>query len=500
MKPVFYITTPIYYVNDVPHIGHAYTNIASDFVARFKRLDGYDVFFLTGTDEHGQKIERAAQNRQLSPNEFVDQVSGHFTDLTDLLLLSNNDFIRTTEERHKKAARYLWERLVAKGHIYKGKYSGWYSVRDETYFEERELVDGKAPTGAAVEWLEEESYFFNLSHWQERLLAFYRANPEFVLPNSRFNEIIKFVERGLEDLSISRSTFKWGIEVPGDEQHVMYVWFDALTNYLSAVGYPGDVSRYWPADIHMVGKDISRFHAIYWPAILMAADLEVPKQIVAHGWWTVNGEKMSKSLGNSISPKTLIEEFGIDQTRYFLIREIAFGNDGNFSRSSMINRINAELANNIGNLIQRTLSMVFKNCAGRIPDVDKTLLYGQPLLSKAVRTLDIARDALSIGQYHNVLEAIIDLANNANLYIDEMAPWSLAKTNVAQMELVLTSLVEVIRYIGILMQIITPLAAKKILDALSITNRDFAALNSDHMIQAYTVIEKPEIIFPRFEA
>jgi len=495
----FYITTPIYYVNDSPHIGHAYTDIASDFVARFKRLDGYNVRFLTGTDEHGQKIERASSKAGIDPIDFVNEVSSRFTRLTPLLNLSNDDFIRTTEARHKNAAQHLWTELQKKGHIYKGKYSGWYSVRDEAYYDERELVNGKAPTGADVEWLEEESYFFNLSKWQDKLLNFYKENPSFVQPLSRLNEIIKFVERGLEDLSISRSSFKWGIEVPGDEGHVMYVWFDALTNYISALGYPGDISKYWPADIHMVGKDISRFHAIYWPAMLMAADLAPPKQVIAHGWWTVDGEKMSKSLGNAIAPATLVGEFGSDQTRYFLMREIAFGNDGSFSKNAMLNRINAELANNIGNLIQRTLSMVFKNCASTIPKVDTDEIYNQRLLQSAVKSLAAAREALDKAQYQNVLEVIVDLSNQANIYIDEMAPWTLAKTDFKKMEFVLTSLVEVIRYIGILLQPITPIAAEKILNALSVQERDFVHLNQKHMVKSGTVINKPEIIFPRFE-
>jgi len=495
----FYITTPIYYVNDSPHIGHAYTDIAADFVARFKRLDGYDVKFLTGTDEHGQKIQRAAEKAGVSTIDFVSEVSKRFVALTPLLNLSNDDFIRTTETRHKKAAQHLWSLLTEKGHIYKGKYCGWYSVRDEAYFDEKELINGKAPTGSDVEWLEEESYFFNLSIWQDKLLAFYKDNPTFAQPSSRLNEIIKFVERGLEDLSISRSSFKWGIEVPGDDKHVMYVWFDALTNYISAIGYPGDISQYWPADVHMVGKDISRFHAIYWPAMLMAADIALPKQIIAHGWWTIDGEKMSKSIGNVVSSQQLVDELGCDQTRYCLLREIAFGNDGNFSKSAMIIRINAELANNIGNLVQRTLSMIFKNCEGLMPKVSTDEIYNQKLLNVALDTINQVRLTINNTQYQNSLEAIVNLSNHANLYIDEMAPWALAKTDRPKMEFVLTSLAEVIRYIGILLQPITPIAAKKLLDMLSVERRDFAALSKEYMIKSGTIIAKPEIIFPRAE-
>ena len=499
----FYITTPIYYVNDSPHIGHAYTNIASDFVARFKKLDGFKVKFLTGTDEHGQKIEKSAQQAGIDNQEFVDEVSTRFLKLSDMLNLSNNDFIRTTEERHKNAAKHIWETIAKQGHIYKGKYSGWYSIRDETYFDERELINGKAPTGADVEWVEEESYFFNLSKWQDKLLEFYKDNPNFIYPSSRLNEVLRFVEGGLEDLSISRSSFKWGIPVPGDEAHVMYVWFDALTNYISALGYPdqsGEMADFWPVDIHMVGKDIIRFHAVFWPAFLMAAGLAVPKRIVAHGWWTVDGTKMSKSIGNVIAPQKLVDEFGVDQTRYFLIREIAFGNDGNFSRTAMINRINAELANNIGNLAQRTLTMIFKNCNGLMPSIDINQVYEQELLTLAQNTLQKVRVNIDQATYHNALEEIIHLASSANLYIDEMAPWTLAKTDLAKMEFVLFSLAEVIRYIAILLQPITPNSAAKLLDLLNIskTERNFVNLGKDYAIKAGTIITKPEPVFPRF--
>ena len=329
------------------------------------------VKFLTGTDEHGQKVEKSAAHAGSSPKDFVDQVSQHFRDLTHVMNISNDDFIRTTEPRHIAAAQAMWLKMVEKGHIYLGSYSGWYAVRDEAFYGESELVDGKAPTGAEVEWVEEPSYFFKLSAFADKLLAFYEANPGFIMPASRRNEVVSFVRGGLKDLSVSRTTFKWGIPVPGDEKHIMYVWLDALANYLSAVGYPDtdaeQYKKFWPA-MHMVGKDILRFHAVYWPAFLMAADLPCTKRVFAHGWWTIEGEKMSKSLGNVIAPADLVAQYGLDQTRYFLMREVPFGNDGNFSRERMGSVVNAELANTIGNLVQRSLSMIHKNCDGKMPD------------------------------------------------------------------------------------------------------------------------------------
>ena len=388
-KNNFYITTPIYYVNDRPHIGHAYTSVACDVLARFKRLSGVNVKFLTGTDEHGQKVEKSAASQGIPPQAMADANSGHFREMAALMNISNDDFIRTTEERHKKSAQALWKKMADAGHIYLGSYSGWYAVRDEAYYQESELVNGKAPTGADVEWVEEPSYFFNLSKWQEKLLAFYAANPNFIQPESRRNEIISFVGGGLRDLSVSRTTFSWGIPVPGDEKHIMYVWLDALANYLSALGYPDMQGDFWPADLHMVGKDIIRFHAVYWPAFLMAADLPLPKQVFAHGWWTIEGEKMSKSLGNAIAPADLVAEFGLDQTRWFLLREVPFGNDGNFSRDRMITVINSELANNIGNLAQRTLSMIAKNCGEAVPLRDDSKLAEQDkLLMELVQVTD----------------------------------------------------------------------------------------------------------------
>jgi methionyl-tRNA synthetase len=500
----FYITTPIYYVNDKAHIGHAYTDIASDFVARFKRLDNYKVMFLTGTDEHGQKVEKSAIKAGVTPQDFTDQVSLGFRNLSQQLNLSNDDFIRTTEERHKKAAKALWQEIEAKGHIYLSSYSGWYAVRDEAFYSEKELVDGKAPTGAEVEWHEEESYFFNLSKWQDKLLEFYAQNPDFVFPESRFNEVKRFVEGGLEDLSISRTSFKWGIEVPESknatsEQHIMYVWFDALSNYISAIGYPDreKLAEFWPADIHMVGKDILRFHAVYWPAFLMAADLPLPKKIVAHGWWTNEGQKISKSVGNVIDPVALTEEFSIDYLRYFLMREMPFGNDGNYSRKSFVNRINADLCNNVGNLLQRTISFAYKNFDGSIPNVAES---DYPELKEVENLLDLCRQDIDQQNYQSYLEKIMSLATSANVYIDKMAPWKLKKEDPAKCAEVIYILLETIRNIAILLLPIIPESAAKMLEVLGVAGQDsFAFYGSKSALKAGSKIMEPNIIFLRVE-
>src|SRR5215470_6179103 len=367
----YFITTPIYYVNDSPHIGHAYTTLSCDVLARFMRLDGYDVHFLTGTDEHGQKVEKSAAAAGLDPQAFTDRVSAEFKALAEKLNCSFDNFIRTTEPRHTRSCQALWQKLVEAGDIYLGSYAGWYAVRDEAFYAESELVDGKAPTGADVEWVEEPSYFFRLSAWQDRLLAFYEANPDCIGPRSRRNEVMSFVKSGLLDLSVSRTSFKWGVPVPGDPAHIMYVWLDALINYITATGFPdlesATYKRFWPADLHMVGKDILRFHAVYWPAFLMAAELPPPRRVFAHGWWTNEGQKISKSLGNIIDPLKLIERYGLDPVRYFLMREIPFGQDGDFSHRAMVQRMNGDLANDFGNLAQRVLSMIAKNCGGVLP-------------------------------------------------------------------------------------------------------------------------------------
>jgi methionyl-tRNA synthetase len=533
MKP-FYITTPIYYVNDKPHIGHAYASLACDVMARFKRLSGEEAFFLTGTDEHGQKIEKSAEKAGMSPQAFCDMNAALFKDLTKAMNFSNNDFIRTTEERHKKGAQHFWK--VIEKHIYLDKYAGWYAVRDEAYYQEDELKklqpgENGAPawakdlekgdteraragqiklfapaTGAEVEWVEEESYFFKLSEFTKPLLEFYEKNPSFVQPESRFNEVKRFVETGLKDLSISRTTFKWGIPVPGDEKHVIYVWLDALVNYITAIGYP-NMDNQWPADVHVIGKDILRFHAVFWPAFLMAANLPLPKKIVATGWWTNEGQKISKSLGNVIDPLKLIEEFGLDQTRYFLMREIPFGNDGNFSRDRMITVINSELANTIGNLCQRTLGFINKNCGGILPNGSlnsETSHITNPYHKLGFgSTYPIYSEVVNKCKFDFAIEIAWGLANRANQYIDEQAPWTLKKTDPQKMEEVLYILTESIRQIGILLQPFIPQSAAKILVAVGYpeaqANKGIPFSELSTPIKPGTPLPAPTPVFPRFQ-
>ena len=503
----YYVTTPIYYVNDSPHIGHAYTTLACDVLARFMRLDGYDVRFLTGTDEHGQKVEKSAAAAGMPPKAFTDQVSENFRALAKAMNFSNDDFIRTTEPRHIRSCQALWERLVARGEIYLDKYAGGYAVRDEAYYAEDELTTGPgggkvAPSGAEVEWVEEPSYFFRLSAWQERLLAFYEANPDFVAPESRRNEVISFVRGGLKDLSVSRTSFKWGVPVPGDPAHIMYVWLDALTNYITAVGFPdtdnASYNRYWPADLHMVGKDILRFHAVYWPAFLMAAELAPPRRVFAHGWWTNEGQKISKSLGNVIDPLALIERYGLDPVRYFLLREIPFGNDGDFSHRAMVHRMNGDLANDFGNLAQRVLSMIAKNCGGILPapgpfaPADEALLEAAKGLYPRVRA-DIGRQA-----FHLALEAAWQVVAAGNRYVDEQAPWALRKSDPARMGTVLYVVAEVVRRIATLARPFMPESCAKLLDQLAVPaeSRCFAALAQP--LPGGSALPKPEGVFPRF--
>ncbi|WP_338405946.1 MULTISPECIES: methionine--tRNA ligase [unclassified Wolbachia] len=528
----FYITTPVYYVNDKPHIGHAYTSLLCDVVARFMKLAGKNVKFTTGTDEHGQKIEKAAKAKEMQPKEFTDEVSVSFKELAKFMNFEYDDFIRTTEERHKKAVIALWNRLEERGQIYLDSYSGWYSVRDEAFYQESELIDGKAPTGAEVQWIKEESYFFRLSNWQDKLLELYEGQPNFIFPESRKNEVVSFVRSGLIDLSISRTSFNWGIKVPGNDKHVIYVWIDALTNYLTSIGFPStegeEYKKFWaeppsvipagiqketqiPAsraanladssfNVHVIGKDILRFHAVYWPAILLAADLPLPKQIAVHGWWLNEGEKISKSLGNVIDPIDLAQEFGVDQLRYFLLREASFGQDGNFSKKNMISRINSELANNIGNLVQRTISFLHKQCSGIVPIIDKNLLQGNESLPNCRSIIDQIMNHLSKYEFNQIILLIINISSEANAYIDKSAPWTLSKTDRARMNLVIYKLLEYIRIIGILLQPIVPKSAEMILNQLQIPKeqRDLKSL-CDTCVSSGITLPKPTPVFLRVD-
>mmetsp|Transcript_6549 Transcript_6549/g.9575 ORF Transcript_6549/g.9575 Transcript_6549/m.9575 type:complete len:797 (-) Transcript_6549:71-2461(-) len=503
----FEITTPIYYVNDKPHIGHAYTSTACDVIARFMRLSGREVFFLSGTDEHGQKVEQSAAKKGVDPQDFVDDVSQSFRDLLKLMNISNDEFIRTTSEQHKESVKHLWRTLVDKGFIYKGTYSGWYSVRDECFYNESELVDGNAPTGAEVEWVaKEESYFFKLSAFEDQLLEMYENSPDMIAPPSRRNEVSSFVRGGLRDLSVSRTSFKWGVPVPDDEEHVMYVWIDALANYMSALGYPnddpeGNFAKFWPASVHVVGKDILRFHAVYWPAFLMAAGLPLPKRVYAHGWWTKDGEKISKSLGNVIDPVDLVATYGVDPTRFFLMSEVPFGNDGDFSNSSMIYKCNANLANEYGNLAHRLCTLVYKNCDQAIPIPGALTAEDEELLAKAKAARGNAAKQVAnqaISQYANVM---INLVKDANKYIDVMAPWALKKTDTERMSTVLYVLMETLRYASILYQPIIPDSANKILDQIMVPKdeRTFAHLETSPLTPGKAMDGPPKIIFSRFE-
>jgi methionyl-tRNA synthetase len=510
----YYITTPIYYVNDAPHVGHAYTTLACDVLARFMRLDGYHVHFLTGTDEHGQKVEKAAAAAGIAPKAFTDKVSQNFRTLAEALNISNDDFIRTTEPRHILASQAIWRAIAAnkspkgRDNIYLGKYAGWYAVRDEAFYGENELTTGpdgkkRAPSGAEVEWVEEPSYFFRLADWQDWLLEFYAENPRFIAPDTRRNEVVSFVRQGLEDLSISRTTFKWGVPVPDAPGHIMYVWLDALTNYITAVGYPDTKSElfttYWPADLHMVGKDILRFHAVYWPAFLKAAGVEPQRRVFAHGWWTVEGQKMSKSLGNVVEPHQLIEKYGLDPVRYFLLREVPFGQDGDFSHAAMVRRLNADLANDLGNLAQRVLSFVQKNAGGVVPqpgpDFQDNGLYDTfSNLMNDLRTL-VAQDQ----KFDSALVEIWAEIGNANRYVDEQAPWTLRKSDPVRMGTVLYVLCETLRRIAILTWPFMPQSMDKLFDQLAVPPeaRKFDALLERPLVPG-TKLPPPQGIFPRY--
>jgi methionyl-tRNA synthetase len=506
MKPKFYVTTPIYYVNGAPHIGHAYTTIACDVMARFKRLDGFDVFFLTGTDEHGQKVEQAAAAAGQTPQQFTDGTSDMFRAMTQRIGISNDDFIRTTEERHKRACQELWKRLVDRGEIYLGGYEGWYAVRDEAFYDEDELTtrpDGTkvAPSGAPVEWVVEPSYFFRLSAWQDKLLEYYDSAPDVILPATRRNEVTSFVKSGLRDLSVSRTSFKWGIPVPGDPAHVMYVWVDALTNYITAAGFPDESDPrwgFWPADVHVVGKDILRFHTVYWPALLMAAGIAPPKRIFAHGWWTVGGEKMSKSLGNVLDPQEIADSYGLDSLRFFLLREVPFGNDGTFSRKALISRLNVELANDLGNLAQRSLALIARNCEGKLPEAGPRTADDEEMLAAAAALLPAVRAQMDRQAFGEALEEIWKVIRAANAYIDRQAPWALRKTDAVRMAHVLRVLADVIRTVATLLQPFMPEKTAAMLDQLGVPadGRGFDALA--HALPAGTALPPPQGVFPRF--
>jgi len=450
-KPTFYITTPIYYPSSDLHIGHAYTTVAADAIARYKRLRGYDTFFVTGTDEHGQKIERKARALGKEPREFVDEIVEGIKRLWAALHISYDDFIRTTEDRHKKVVQALFDRIRDQGDIYKAEYEGWYCVPCETFWLERQMVDGKCPNpdcGRPVEWVREESYFFRLSKYQDRLLRHIEENPDFIQPVSRRNEMINFIKQGLEDLCVSRTTFKWGIPVPGDEGHVIYVWFDALTNYITAAGYltdPEKFERYWPADVHLVGKEIVRFHTIIWPIILMAAGVELPKKVFGHGWLIFEGGKMSKSKGNVVEPVTLIKKYGVDAVRYFLLREVAFGSDGFYSEEALVSRINSDLANDLGNLLHRTLAVLHRFFDGRIPAALEESYVDGEIRELAQQVITEYTECLDRLEISNALAAVWKLVGKCNKYLDERAPWNLAHTAPEQAGTVLRYVLESLR-------------------------------------------------------
>ena len=507
MKKV-YITTPIFYVNDSPHIGHAYTSIICDTFFKFYKLNGIDVLFTTGTDEHGLKVEKAAQNSGMTAKKFVDKVSQNFKKLTEYINLSNTDFIRTTEERHKKAAIYFWEKLCDKKQIYLSKYEGWYSIKDESFYQEKELKqkgsDFFTSDGEKVDWVEEESFFFKLSEWQNKLLKYYDENPDFIKPISRRNEVISFVKNGLKDLSVSRTSFTWGIKVKGSENHIMYVWIDALVNYLTSLGYPNldeDNYNYWKNCVHFIGKDILKFHVVYWPAMLMALDLPLPKTIFAHGWWTNEGMKISKSLGNTIDPYEIINNYGLDQFRFFLLREVTLGQDGDFSEQGFKLRVNAELSNNLGNLVQRTLKFLKKNFDNKVPyelsEVDLKLFP----LKKCYTIFKKVNTSFLNFEINKALDEIFNFISNLNKFMDESAPWNSIKTDKLKTSKDITLIIEGFRIIGIILQPFLPLASNKLLNILNIDKeeRKFVNLNPEFQIRKGQIINDSEVLFPRYE-
>jgi methionyl-tRNA synthetase len=508
-KTPFYITTAISYPNGPPHIGHAYEAIATDAIARFMRLDGYDVYFLTGTDEHGMKIQQTGAKEGLTPHELLERNVPRFQAMVDRMECSNDDFIRTTEERHHRSSEEIWRRMEKNGDIYLDKYAGWYSVRDEAYYAESEThlneqkVRVASKTGTPVDWVEEESYFFRLSAYQDKLLKLFER-PNYVLPKERLNEVASFVRGGLQDLSISRTTFDWGIRVPGNDKHIMYVWVDALTNYITGVGFPDTnnekFKRYWPAALHVIGKDIVRFHAVYWPAFLMSAGIEVPQRIFSHGFLFNRGEKMSKSVGNVIDPFALADAYGVDPLRYFFLREVPFGQDGNYSHEAIVNRINADLANDLGNLAQRSLSMVGKAFGGVLPEPGDFTAEDKSILASADAMIGIAREHMKTQQLHQVLNAVWAVVADANRYIASEAPWAKAKTDPKRQGTILYVTAEVLRRVAICSQPFMPSSANILLNLLSISaaQRDFSQLARTVRIAAGVKLPPPTPVFPRY--
>ena len=508
MTKNYYITTPIYYPSAKPHMGHAYSSIVSDVFARFKKIDGYQVHFLTGTDEHGLKIQRASEENKMNPLDFCNKISQTFKDLCKILNLSNTDFIRTTEERHKKSVQHLWIELEKSGDIYLSKYSGWYSVSDEAFYnedevEEKDGVKISITSGSKVEWVEEESYFFKLSKWQNPLLEYYEKNPKFILPKSRRNEVVSFVKSGLKDLSISRKSFSWGIKVPSNEEHVIYVWLDALTNYISALKHPDTSStlykNFWPADVHIIGKDILRFHAIYWPAFLLAAKIPVPKRVYGHGWILTGDEKMSKSKGNILDPLEIVNTYGIDQLRYYLIKEVSLGTDGNISLKNLESCINSDLANNYGNLCQRVFSFIKNNCESKvnktknITDSDKKLLNQTEALTRDLR------NEMNNQNLNNYIKSVINISFLTNKYINDEEPWKLKKNNIEKMNNILHIALEQIAKISILFNPIIPNATSKVLDALNIKPelRNLSFLDGSNIFTNEIKIKELDILFKK---
>ena len=505
---VFYITTAIAYPNGSPHIGHAYEAIATDALARFARLDGKDVFFLTGTDEHGQKMVQTAAGENMPVSSLAARNAGRFKQMDERLNVSFDRFIRTTEEQHHRSSQEIWRRMEANGDIYADTYAGWYSVRDEAYYAEDETRlndDGVrlGPQGTPVEWVEEKSYFFRLSAYEDKLLKLYADHPDFIGPDSRKNEGVSFVKGGLRDLSISRTTFDWGVKVPGDEEHVMYVWVDALTNYITGVGFPNENDgnwRYWPADVHIIGKDIIRFHAVYWPAFLLSAGIPLPKRVYAHGFLFNRGEKMSKSVGNVVDPFNLADQYGVDQMRYFFLREVPFGQDGNYNHEAIVARINADLANDLGNLAQRSLSMIAKQLGGVLPEPGEFSDNDKAILAMAGGMVAASREAMATQQIHQWLNAVWAVVAEANRYFAGEAPWALAKTDPVRQKTVLYVTAEVVRQIAILAQPAMPTASALLLDSLGIPEgeRNFAMLGGDKRIAPGSTLPAPTPAFPRY--